>query len=38
MAKGQKCPVCGTYTLQAHTTNQLKCSTCQTVVKKDLFS
>jgi ribosomal protein L37AE/L43A len=38
MAKGHKCPVCGKYTLQPHTTNQLKCSDCQTVVKKDLVS
>lgn len=38
MPKGHKCPVCGKYTLQAHTTNQLRCSACETVVKKDRFS
>lgn len=31
MAKGHECPLCGTYT-----TNQLKCTNCDTVVKKDL--
>lgn len=35
MAKGYECPVCGTYTLQPYTTNQLKCTQCETVVKKD---
>src|SRR5687768_3674054 len=38
MAKGHKCPVCSKYTLQAHTTNQLKCTACHTVVKKDQVS
>lgn len=33
--KGHKCPVCDRNTLQPYTTNQLKCSQCQTVVKKD---
>lgn len=34
MAKGYKCPKCGQYTLQAYTTNQLKCSQCATIVRK----
>lgn len=38
MAKGQKCPKCGNYTLQPYTTNQLKCSQCGTIVKKDQIS
>lgn len=35
MPKGHKCKVCGQYKLQPYTTNQLRCSNCQTVVKKD---
>ena len=35
MPKGHKCPVCDKFTLQPYTTNQLKCSNCDTVVKKD---
>jgi ribosomal protein L37AE/L43A len=35
MAKGHKCPACGKYTLQPYTTNQLKCSDCKAVFKKD---
>lgn len=35
MAKGHKCPKCNQYKLQPYTTNQLKCSNCDTVVKKD---
>jgi len=35
MAKGHECPVCGTNTLQPYTTNQLKCSTCGGVFKKE---
>lgn len=35
MAKGHECPNCGKNTLQPYTTNQLKCSNCDTVVKKD---
>lgn len=35
MAKGDECPKCGKHTLQPYTTNQLKCSNCDTVVKKD---
>jgi ribosomal protein L37AE/L43A len=35
MAKGKACPVCGKNTLQPYTTNQLRCSACETVVKKD---
>jgi len=35
MPKGHKCPNCGKHTLQPYTTNQLKCSNCDTVVKKD---
>lgn len=35
MPKGHLCPVCQTYTLQPYTTNQLKCSKCDTVVKKN---
>jgi len=40
MPKGHRCPVCGKYTLQPYTTNQLRCSdaSCQTVVKKDRVS
>jgi ribosomal protein L37AE/L43A len=38
MAKGHKCPACGKYRLQPYTTNQLKCSDCQAVVKKDRVS
>ena len=38
MAKGHECPVCGRNTLQAYTTNQLKCTKCDTVVKKDQLS
>lgn len=35
MAKGHECPNCHMNTLQPYTTNQLKCSNCDTVVKKD---
>ena len=35
MPKGHLCPVCDTYTLQPYTTNQLKCSDCGTIVKRD---
>lgn len=35
MAKGHECPKCRKYTLQPYTTNQLKCTNCDTVVKKD---
>lgn len=34
MAKGHKCPSCGQYTLQPYTTNQLRCTQCDTIVKK----
>ncbi len=34
VAKGHECPVCGKYTLQPYTTNQLKCTSCDTVIKK----
>jgi ribosomal protein L37AE/L43A len=34
MAKGHECPSCGKNTLQPYTTNQLKCSNCDTIVKK----
>ena len=34
VAKGHECPVCGRYTLQPYTTNQLKCSSCDTIVRK----
>lgn len=34
MAKGHKCPACGRNTLQPYTTNQLRCTHCDTVVKK----
>ncbi len=34
MAKGHECPVCGKYTLQPYTTNQLKCTNCSSIVKK----
>ncbi len=35
MAKGHQCLMCGEYKMQPHTTNQLKCSNCGTIVKKD---
>ena len=35
MPKGHKCPVCGRFTLQPYTTNQLKCTGCGTVIKKE---
>ena len=35
MAKGHLCPNCGKNTLQPYTTNQLKCTNCETVVKRD---
>lgn len=35
MAKGFKCPKCGRYTLQPESTNWLRCSNCETKVKKD---
>lgn len=38
MAKGHECPVCGKHTLQPYTTNQLKCSHCLVVIKKDRLS
>jgi ribosomal protein L37AE/L43A len=38
MPKGHKCPTCGKYTLQPYTTNQLKCSACHTIVRKDRVS
>ncbi|RKE19987.1 TFIIB zinc-binding protein [Streptomyces sp. TLI_171] len=38
MAKGHKCPNCGKNTLQPYTTNQLRCSSCDTIVKKDRLS
>jgi DNA-directed RNA polymerase subunit RPC12/RpoP len=34
MPRGYKCPTCGKSTLQPYTTNQLKCSNCETIVKK----
>ena len=34
MAKGNKCPSCGKYTLQPYTTNQLRCTACGTILKK----
>lgn len=34
MAKGHRCPNCGKNTLQPDTTNWLKCSNCETKVKK----
>ena len=38
VAKGHECPVCGKNTLHPYTTNQLKCSNCDTIVKKDRVS
>jgi len=35
MAKGHECPKCGKHTLQPYTTHRLKCSNCDTIVKKD---
>lgn len=34
MSKGHEHPVCGKYTLQLYTTNQLRSTNCDTVVKK----
>ncbi len=39
MAKGLLCPVCGTWTLQPHTKNQVKCKTgCQSVFKTEALA
>lgn len=38
MPKGHKCPACEKNTLQPYTTNQLRCTNCQTIVKKDRAS
>ena len=35
MPKGHKCPNCGKQTLQPYTTNQLRCTSCETIVKKE---
>ena len=35
VAKGHECPKCGRNTLQPYTTNQLKCTRCDTIVKRD---
>lgn len=35
MAKGHLCPLCGTYTVQAETTNYLRCSKCNTKFPRD---
>lgn len=35
MAKGHACPTCGRHMLQPYTTNQLRCTNCSTVVKKE---
>lgn len=37
MAKGQKCPLCGLFTLQPQTVNYLKCSNpeCRAQIPKD---
>ncbi|MFE1909577.1 hypothetical protein ACFW96_38915 [Streptomyces gardneri] len=37
MAKGHKCPVCGTQTLQPISTNRLKCSKCDSTFPKNVI-
>lgn len=38
MANGPECPVCGKNKLQPYITNELKCSSCGTTMKKDQLS
>ncbi|MEV5881755.1 hypothetical protein AB0L74_03320 [Streptomyces sp. NPDC052020] len=35
MAKGHKCPLCGTHTVHPTSTNRMRCSQCNTVFLKD---
>lgn len=37
MAKGYKCPVCGTHTVHPESTNKMRCSQCNTQYDKDLI-
>ncbi|MET9107625.1 hypothetical protein [Streptomyces zhihengii] len=37
MAKGYKCPVCGTNTVQRTSTNKLQCSKCKSRYDKSIF-
>lgn len=34
MAKGYKCPLCGTHTVHPISTNKMKCSSCGTTFDK----
>ncbi len=38
MPRGYECPICGTATLQPYTTNQLRCTKCGTVVKREALA
>ncbi len=37
MAKGHKCPVCGTHTVHPMSTNRMRCSQCKSVFDKTIF-
>jgi hypothetical protein len=34
MAKGHRCPICNTYTVQPKSTNKMQCSSCNTIFDK----